>query len=64
MVSAIVTTFKREPSMVLRAIKSILTQTYKDIEIIVVDDSPNDYPLRNQVFRTLFPLVPPHLARL
>ena len=49
MVSAIVTTFKREPSMVLRAIKSILAQTYKDMEIIVVDDSPNDYPLRNQV---------------
>ena len=31
MVSAIVTTFKREPSMVLRAIKSILAQKNTDI---------------------------------
>lgn len=53
MVSAIVTTYKREPYMVLRAIKSILAQTYKSIEIIVVDDSPDDYFLRNEVKETV-----------
>lgn len=49
MVTAIVTTYKREPEIVVRAVKSILNQTYKDLEIIVVDDSPNDYAYRNGV---------------
>ena len=49
MVSAIITTYKREPSMVLRALDSILAQTYHDMEIIVVDDSPSDYPARADV---------------
>ena len=49
MVSAIITTYKREPEMVLRALDSILGQTYRNIEIIVVDDSPGDYPHREDV---------------
>lgn len=49
MVSAIITTYKREPSMVLRALDSIITQTYRDIEIIVVDDSPSDFASRKDV---------------
>lgn len=49
MISAIITTYKREPSMILRALNSILQQTLKDIEIIIVDDSPGDYPFRNDV---------------
>ena len=32
-----------------RAIKSVCAQTYTDREIIVVDDSPADYPLRSAV---------------
>ena len=49
MVSAIITTYKREPSIVLRAMDSILAQTYRDLEIIVVDDSPSDFPARADV---------------
>lgn len=42
LVSAVITTHKREPNIVERALKSVLSQTYKDIEILVVDDSPAD----------------------
>lgn len=49
LVSAVITTHKREPKIVERALKSILNQTYKNIEIIVVDDSPADYAFRSLV---------------
>ena len=49
MVSAIITTYKRNPTMVLRALDSVLSQSYKDIEVIIVDDSPSDYSLRENV---------------
>lgn len=38
LVSVIITTYKR-PSMLKRAIKSVLNQSYKDIELIIVDDN-------------------------
>lgn len=53
MVSAIITTYKREPDMVLRALDSILAQTYHNMEIIVVDDSPADFPARSDVKRAV-----------
>lgn len=37
LVSVVITTYKRS-EMLLRAIESVLIQTYKDIEVIVVDD--------------------------
>lgn len=49
LVTIVITTYKREPELVERAIKSALNQTYKNVEMIVVDDSPSTYKLRNQV---------------
>lgn len=49
LVSAVVTTYKREPEIVKRALDSVVSQTYRPLEIIVVDDSPQDYNLRDDV---------------
>ena len=42
LVSAIITTYKRPPQIVRRAIKSAFEQSYPDMEIIVVDDNRED----------------------
>lgn len=48
-VTAVITTHKREPKMVERALKSVLAQTYSNMEVIVVDDSPADFAHREAV---------------
>ncbi len=40
MVSVIITTYKRTPDTVKRAVRSTCIQTYRDHEIILVDDNP------------------------
>lgn len=49
LVTAVITSYKRDPSIVERALKSIISQTYSNIEIFVVDDSPANYDLRQDV---------------
>lgn len=49
MVTAVITTCKRTPDVLERAIKSVISQTYKDIELFVVDDSPSSYEYREQI---------------
>jgi len=41
LVSVVIPTYNR-PRLVKRAIESVLNQTYKNIEIIIIDGSPND----------------------
>ncbi len=49
LVSVIITTYKRKVEIISIAIQSILNQTYKNLELIVVDDSPCDYVERKNV---------------
>lgn len=53
LVSAVITTYKREPAIVLRAVESVLNQTYKNIETIIVDDSPSDYAYREDICKSI-----------
>ena len=46
LVTVVITTHKRPPELVERAIQSVVAQTHKELEIIVVDDSPEDYENR------------------
>lgn len=49
MVSAIITTYKRPIEILQRAIDSAINQTYQNIEIIVVNDNPDEAVLDNQI---------------
>lgn len=49
LVSVIIPTHKREVSCLSVAVDSALNQTYKNLEIIIVDDSPSTYEKRDEV---------------
>lgn len=49
LVSVIIPTYKRNRDYLYRAVNSVVTQSYRNLEIIVIDDSPADYPGREEV---------------
>ena len=53
LVSGIITTHNRNADVVERALKSILSQTHTNIEVIVVDDSSPDFSDRDNVKSTV-----------
>lgn len=48
-VSAVVTTYKRRPEIVKRALQSIIAQTYKRMDAILVNDYPEDKKLSKEL---------------
>lgn len=48
-VSVVIPTYKRDVAFVSRAVNSVLNQTYENIEVVVVDDSPSTYEKRSEV---------------
>lgn len=45
LVTAVITTYKRKPDIVQRALESIVNQSYENIEIYIVNDYPDDLKL-------------------
>lgn len=48
-VTVIIPTYKRSVDYLSRAVTSVQNQTYPNIEIVVIDDSPSDYDGREEV---------------
>ena len=57
LVSVVIPTYKRSVQVLSRAVRSVREQTYANVELIVVDDSPADYPGREEVRRYMEPLA-------
>ena len=51
LVSIVIPTYKRSWEYLYRAVMSVLNQTYKRIEVVVVDDSPDTYEERLDIER-------------
>jgi len=43
LVTIVIPTFQREENILNRALKSVLYQTYKNIEVLIIDDNKNEY---------------------
>lgn len=55
-VSVVIPTYKRRLEVISRAINSVLNQTYKNLEIFVIDDSPADFIGSKEIKEFLFSL--------
>lgn len=49
LVSVIITTYKRREDVLKRAVDSVLNQTYSNLELFIIDDSPSDYQYRDKI---------------
>lgn len=49
LVSIVIPTYKRTWEYLYRSVSSVISQTYRNIEVIVIDDSPDTYEKRQEI---------------
>lgn len=57
-VSVIITTYKRPLNILMRAVESVINQTFRDLELIVINDNPDDPILSEAIQKKLFSASP------
>ena len=55
-ISVVIITYKRPINILERAIKSVLCQTFKDIELLVVNDAPEEIDLTQKIKKMILDL--------
>lgn len=63
-VTVIIPTYKRTVEFLSRSVQSVINQTYPNVEIIVIDDSPSDYKLRNSIKKYMDTVVDDNIKYL
>ncbi|MCH5298559.1 MAG: glycosyltransferase family 2 protein [Ruminococcus sp.] len=60
LVTAVITTYNRETQILQRAVESVLAQTWRPLELIVVNDSPENVELADSIEKMLAKIQKEH----